>query len=203
MLHVGQNSMQISGVSGSVLDAIQHAGNPVATLTDFEKLYVNFDVPQQKLGLIQVGQSVQVDTDVPGLGSVAATISAIEPQVNTQTRNVTVQASMNNAGNKFQPGMFAFVAVELPETPDMITVPASAIMTSPSGDTAIVVRDISDQEIGVAEIVAINVGRRVGNRAVIDSGLEAGDVLITRGQLRVRPGAQVHVLNEELDSGVE
>jgi multidrug efflux system membrane fusion protein len=70
-------------------------------------------------------------------------------------------------------------------------------MTSPFGNTAVVVRDLSPDNIGTAQIIPIVVGAREGDTAIISDGLQPGDVLITEGQLRVRPGSQVHVLNKD------
>lgn len=69
-------------------------------------------------------------------------------------------------------------------------------MTSASGDAAAVVRELSAENIGTAEIVPIVVGRRIGDQVVITRGLKEGDVVITEGQLRVRTGAELRVVDK-------
>lgn len=170
-------------------------GEPVATLTDLTRLYANFDVPQQELARIKVGQAVQVRIDTAGAEPVQAAITAIEPQVGRDTRNASVQAEVNNKGRTLQPGMYATVSVTLPPEPDALTVPVSAVMTSASGNAAALVRNLSPEGTGQAEIVPIVVGRRVGDQVVVARGLKAGDVVITEGQLRVRPGADLRVVD--------
>lgn len=176
---------------GQYLDA----GEKVVTLTDLGALYVNFDVPQQQLDRLQVGQHVAIRTDSPGASPLDARINAIEPQVGKDTRNATVQAVLNNPKDALRPGMFVSVAVALPAEPGALLVPTTAIMTSASGNTAAVVRGLSAQRTGKADIVPITTGRRIGDQVIVVDGLKAGDVVVTEGQLRIQPGAAVHVVN--------
>ncbi|MDX3894958.1 efflux RND transporter periplasmic adaptor subunit [Pusillimonas sp.] len=171
-------------------------GEPVVTLTDLDSLYANFDVPQQELARVKVGQPVEVRIDTAGVAPVQATISAIEPQIGRGTRNASIQAEVDNADRTLKPGMYATVSVALPPEPDALTLPVSAVMTSASGDAAAVVREISIENVGTAEIVPIVVGRRIGDQVVIARGLKEGDVVITEGQLRVRPGAELRVVDK-------
>ncbi|MGE4405064.1 efflux RND transporter periplasmic adaptor subunit [Pseudomonas sp.] len=176
-------------------------GDPVVTLTDLDNLYANFDVPQQELARVRGGQTVQVRIDTPGVESVQAIISAIEPQVGRDTRNASIQAEVDNRARTLQPGMYATVDVILPPEADALTLPVSAVMTSASGDAAAVVRELSAEKTGKAEIVPIVVGRRIGDQVVIARGLKAGDVVITEGQLRVRPGADLRVVDKPAAAG--
>ncbi|RKP47518.1 efflux RND transporter periplasmic adaptor subunit [Trinickia fusca] len=176
---------------GQYLDA----GEKVVTLTDLGALYVNFDVPQQQLDRLQVGQHVAITTDSPGASPLEARINAIEPQVGKDTRNATVQAVLNNPKEALRPGMFVSVSVALPAERDALLVPTTAVMTSASGNTAAVVRGLSAQRTGKADIVPITTGRHIGDQVVIVDGLKAGDVVVTEGQLRIQPGAAVHVVN--------
>jgi len=173
-----------------------NAGDQAVTLTDLDRLYVNFDVPQQELARINVGQPIEVHRDLAGNEPIKATISAIEPQINRNTRNVTLQAEINNRERHLQPGMYVTVKVVLPAEMDALVLPASAVMTSSAGNTAVVVRDLSDENIGTGDIVPVEVSRRFGDQVVISQGLEAGDVVLTEGQLRVRPGAELRVLEQ-------
>lgn len=173
-----------------------NAGDAAVTLTDLATVYVNFDVPQQELPNLAVGQSVQVRSDAPGAPSLGGRISAIEPQVSPDTRTATVQATFANAARALRPGMYVTTVVELPAEQGAVLVPATAIMTSASGDAAAVVRGLSPEKVGKAEIVPVVTGRRVGDRVVVTRGLAAGDVLVTEGQVRLQPGATVRVVDE-------
>lgn len=175
---------------GQYLDA----GDSVVTITDMDRLHVNFDVPQQQLFRLQVGQQVEVKSDTPGIESQWASINAIEPQVGRDTRNATIQAVLPNTKRTLHPGMYVTVVVSLPAEPDALLVPASAVITSSSGDAALVVRDISAEQSGKADFVPIKAGRRVGDRVIVVHGLQAGDVVVTEGQLRIQPGVDVRVV---------
>lgn len=176
-------------------------GDAAVTLTDLDQLYVNFDVPQQELARVRVGQPIQVGIDTAGVAPVQAVISAIEPQVGRDTRNATVQATVPNSERTLQPGMYATVAVALPAEADALVLPATAVMTSASGDAAVVVRELSPERTGKAEIVPIVVGRRIGDQVVIARGLKAGDVVVTEGQLRVRPDSVLRVVDPAAAGG--
>ncbi|WP_116139991.1 efflux RND transporter periplasmic adaptor subunit [Trinickia diaoshuihuensis] len=172
-----------------------NAGDPIVTLTDLSTLYVNFDVPQRQLERLRVGQRVTVKADALDGSPQQATIDAIEPQVSNETRNATVQATLTNQTGILRPGMYVSVAVALPPEPDALLVPATAVMTSASGSAAAVVRALSADRTGKADIVPITTGRRIGDEIVVTDGLKTGDVVITEGQLRVRPGAAVRVVD--------
>lgn len=176
-------------------------GEAAVTLTDLDHLYANFDVPQEALPRIKIGQTVRVSTDARGDDSVPAIISAIEPQVRRDTRSASIQAQVDNSSGHLQPGMFATVVVLLPPEPDALIVPVSAVITSASGDSAVVVRELSAENIGKADIIPIVVGRRMADSVVVAQGLQAGDVVVTEGQLRVRPGAEVHVFDQSAAIG--
>ena len=118
----------------------------------------------------------------------AARVNAIEPQVGGDTRNVSVQAVMTNPGQVLRPGMYVTARLVLPPQPDALVAPATAIQTSASGDSVIVVRG------GKAVPVPIQAGRRLGDKVVIASGVKPGDVVVIDGQLRVQPGAPVKVV---------
>jgi multidrug efflux system membrane fusion protein len=163
------------------------AGQSIATLTAIDTLHVDFSVPQRDLPKLDIGATVRVTIDVFPDQDFTAIVTAIDPVISAQTRNVTVQATLDNTDGTLRPGMFANVSVSLPSRPDTILVPGTAIQQSASGDVAYLVRD------GVAAIVPVTVGTRLDGRVEVISGLAPGDVLITEGQLRVAPGAAVTI----------
>lgn len=169
-------------------------GDTAASLTDFSQLYVNFNVPQQELSRIRTGQTVQLFSDLPGSEPVQATISAVEPQISRSTRNASIQAKFTNSNRSLQPGMYVTVKVHLPEQPNALILPASAVMTSSAGDTVVVVRDLTANNSGTGDIVPVKLSRRIGDQVIIAQGIQAGDTVLTEGQLRVRPGTPVRVL---------
>ena len=164
-----------------------NAGDPIASLVALDPLYVDFTLPQQDLAKLAVGGQVSVHGDAFPGRTFQARINAIDPMVGSDTRNVSVQATLSNPDELLRPGMYVTAAVQLPPRPDTIVVPSTAINPSASGDTVFVVRQ------GKAELTPVTTGAHVGTRVVVESGLAAGDVVIADGQLRVQPGAPVSV----------
>lgn len=170
------------------------SGETIATLTDSSHLFVDFSVPQQQLQRLQVGASVRVTSDAWPERTFTATVKTIEPHISPDTRNITVRAELPNADNALRPGMFVNVALELPPERNQLVVPNTAIQTTAAGDNVLVIRGPQPQTKGQAEYVRVTVGRRLGDRGVVvSSGLQAGDVIVTEGQLKVPPRAHVQV----------
>ncbi|MDX3885066.1 MAG: efflux RND transporter periplasmic adaptor subunit [Sphingomonas sp.] len=168
-------------------------GDPIATLTALDTLYVDFTVPQQELARLAIGGVVNLASDAWPGRRFTARVNAIEPRIGGDSRNVTVQATVPNPDRALRPGMYVTAALDLPPQRGALVVPATAIQTSASGDSVIVVRGADARKSGKAEIVAVTVGRRFGNQAVIAQGLKPGDVVVSEGQLRVQPGANVSI----------
>jgi multidrug efflux system membrane fusion protein len=164
-----------------------NAGDDIATMAALDKLYVNFTVPQQALIKLVVGGKVTVHTDAFPDKAFTARINAIDPVVGADTRNVAVQATLSNTEQLLRPGIYTTVSIELPQRAGVIAVPTTAIVTSASGDSALVGRE------GTAHVVEVATGQYVGTRVIVENGLKAGDVVIVNGQLRVQPGAAVAV----------
>ncbi|MBY4698030.1 efflux RND transporter periplasmic adaptor subunit [Burkholderia latens] len=169
-------------------------GDPIATLTDLGVLYANFTVPQKELSRVSLGQAVRVTTDAYPGRTFEGHVTAIEPQVGDETRNITVQATVVNAGQLLRPGMYIDAHLALPGRDAVISVPDTAVQTSRAGDTVVVVEQRDGRGVGVARVRQVRAGARERGRIVIEDGLRAGDVVVTTGQLRVAPGAKVQTL---------
>jgi len=171
-------------------------GDAIASLTALDQLYVDFSVPQQDFAKLRVGSPVSVTTDAWPGRTFLARVNAIEPQIGEDTRNITIQAVVANADRALRPGLFVTAALQLPPEHGVLVVPATAIQTSASGESVTVIRGPRAQQEGKAEIVPVTTGRRFGDSVVITGGLKPGDVVVTEGQPRVQPGAQVKVVHK-------
>jgi multidrug efflux system membrane fusion protein len=170
-----------------------NAGDPLATLTAVDPLYVNFSVPQQELARVTVGAVVEVSADAWPGRAFSARVNAIEPVIGTDTRNVSVQALLPNPDRLLRPGMYVTARLVVAPQPNGIAVPATAIQTSASGDSVVLIRGPNREHEGVADVAAVQTGRRIGDLVVVTQGLAAGDVVVSEGQLRVQPGAKLTV----------
>ncbi|ALU91547.1 efflux RND transporter periplasmic adaptor subunit [Herbaspirillum rubrisubalbicans] len=170
-----------------------NAGDAIATLTQADPLYVNFQLPQQDLSRLTVGASVQVSVDaVPGR-VFTGKISSIEPRIDGETRNVAVQAILPNADRLLKSGMYATARLDLPAVEDGIVLPLTAIQTSASGDSVVLVRGADAQGIGKAVAVPVVTGQRLNEEVLVTQGVKAGDIVVMAGQNRLPPGAVVKI----------
>lgn len=168
-------------------------GDKVATLVALDELFVDFSVPQQQLAKLRPGSMVSVRSDAWPGKSFTAIVSAVEPRVDEQTRTLLVEARLANRGRLLRPGMFVKATLELEAIPDALVLPVSAIQTSVQGESVVAVRGARAKSEGVAEFVPVKTGLRFGDSVVVLSGVKAGDVVVTEGQMRIQPGAKVQV----------
>lgn len=168
-------------------------GDEVVSLTDLSRLYVDFSLPQQDLSKLTIGSEVQVRSDAWPDRAFSAKLITVEPRISEETRNVMLRAEMANPDQVLRPGMYVNAALRLPPLPDALVVPATAIQTSAQGDSVVAIRGKNARSEGKAEIVSVKTGQRFGDFVVVTSGLKRGDVVVTEGQLRVQPGANVKV----------
>lgn len=181
------------GIRQANLGQYLNSGQTVVTLTALDTLYAEFSVPQQNLSSIHQGADVALKVDAFPDQTFMAKVNAVEPQVNANTRNIMVQATLENHDETLRPGMYVTASLSLNTRKDALVVPNTAIQTSAQGYSAVVVRGEQAQQSGTAEIVPVQVGERIGNNIVVTSGLRSGDVIVTVGQNRIQPGAQVTV----------
>ena len=174
------------------------AGTPVVPLHSLDPMYVDFTLPQQDVPTLAVGQKVEVTIDAFGDRIFAGAISAINPQVDSSTRNVSIRATIPNADQALRPGMFAEVRVVLPQSDSVIALPATSIHYAPYGDTVYVVEQMKDpagkEYTGVRQQV-VKLGRRQGDQIAILEGIKPGEQIATSGIFKLRPGAGVAVNN--------
>ena len=172
------------------------AGTTIVSLTDLSQLWANFTVPEKDSGQLKVGQAVRLKVDAYPGRSFDAKITAIEPQIATDTRNIRVQATVVNPDNILKPGMFVTTTVVLPDKPPVITVPETAVDYTLYGDSVFVISEKKESD-GKTSLSAVRTfvqtGNRVEGRAEILKGLKAGDKVVAVGQLKLQSGAPVSI----------
>jgi multidrug efflux system membrane fusion protein len=177
------------------------AGTQIVSLTDLSTLFANFTVTEKDSGRLSVGQAVRVSVDAYPGKTFDGKITTIEPQIATDTRNIRVQATINNPGDILKPGMFAEVTVVLPDKPAVITVPETAVEYTLYGDSVYLIKAHKDDDGKTsltAERTFVRTGDRVDGRAVIEKGLKAGDQVAAVGQLKLQSGAAVEISKDPL-----
>jgi multidrug efflux system membrane fusion protein len=185
------------GVRQVDLGQILAAGTAIVTLTNLDRLYVNFTLPEQARSALQLGQTVALRVSAfPGT-SFTGTIATIEPQIDAGTRAIKVQATLDNREHRLLPGMFAAVSVVLPPEPGVVTVPETAIDYSAYGESVYLVRDDGRDAKGEPRLKAVQTFVKVGShhdgRVAILDGVAAGDRVVSAGQIKLHNGAPVSV----------
>jgi membrane fusion protein (multidrug efflux system) len=165
-------------------------GEALVNLEDVSAVKVDFRVPEARVGRVSVGQSVAVRVDAIPNRTFSGTIAAIDPRLDEATRTALVRARVPNPRGELLPGMFARVGVVIGERPNAILVPEQAVV--PIGNDAFVYRVID----GKAAMVKVEIGQRAAGEAEILSGLNPDDLVVTGGQMKIRDGAAVNVINQ-------
>lgn len=174
-------------------------GSPIVPLQSLDPIYVNFTVPQQSVGQMLAGRTVQVTVEgMPGT-EFTGKITAVDSVVDEATRNVQVQATLGNPGATLRPGMFVQAEVVLGERTRVLSLPASAISYAPYGDSVFVVGEVDgpngQKYQGVRQQV-VKLGATRGDQVAVLSGIKPGDSVVTSGVFKLRNGAAVQVNND-------
>jgi multidrug efflux system membrane fusion protein len=170
------------------------AGSKIVSLTDLNELYANFTVPEKDSAQLKVGQIVRIKVDAYPGRTFEGKITTIEPQVAADTRNIRVQATIQNPDHVLKPGMFATATVVLPDKPPVVTVPETAVDYTLYGDSVFLITEkkADDGKTSLSAVrTFVQAGNRVAGRTEILKGLKAGDRVVAVGQLKLQSGAAV------------
>jgi multidrug efflux system membrane fusion protein len=172
------------------------AGTQIVTLTDLSMLYLNFTVTEKDSGNLKVGQTVRILVDAYPGRTFEGKITTIEPQIAAETRNIRVQATIENPEKILKPGMFATTTVVLPDKPPVVTVPETAVDYTLYGDSVYLITEKKEDDGKTSLTVVrtfVRTGNRIDGRAEILSGLKDGDRVVAVGQLKLQSGAAVTI----------
>ncbi|AOS46228.1 Multidrug resistance protein MdtA precursor [Lacunisphaera limnophila] len=173
-------------------------GQPMLPLQKLDSVYVNFSIPQRQLPAIAIGQEVGILVDAFPDRRFAATVTAINAEVDAATRNIAVQATMANPGEVLRAGMFARVEVQMTDAEPQVVVPATAISYASYGNSVFVVEKMKDEAgkeyLGVRQQF-VKLGAARGDLVAVSGGLKAGEQVVTSGVFKLRNGAAVQVNN--------
>ena len=175
-----------------------NSGAPIVSLQSLDKVYVNFSVPQHNLDKLKTGTQVRVTSDATGTTVFTGTLTAVNSLVDEATRNVLVQATIENPEARLRPGIFVNTEVVLPATDKVVAAPASAVAYAPYGDSVYVVEEMKDPAgksyKGVRQQF-VKLGPMRGDLVALMSGVKPGEEIVTSGVFKLRPKAPVSVNN--------
>jgi membrane fusion protein (multidrug efflux system) len=177
-----------------------NAGQQVVALTALDPVFVDFSLPQQELSKLSDGLEVRVKSDATPGREFKGKLTAINSMVDSITRNVLLQATLENHDHALRPGMFAKAEVELPEKHKTVVVPGSAISYAPFGDSVFVIEKKKDEKTGKETQTIrqqfVRVGEARGDFVAITEGLKSGETIVSTGVFKLRNGMPVAINND-------
>ncbi|MFI8480019.1 efflux RND transporter periplasmic adaptor subunit [Pseudomonas sp. NPDC078700] len=183
------------------------SGTSIATLQDISQLYLDFFLPEQDVPQVAVGQTLNFSVSAYPKHVFSARISAINPKVEDSTRNVQVRATLDNPDNKLLPGMFANLQLLLADNSAQTIIPETAVTYTLYGNSVYAVVEKKDEQGNVVkeddgkpQLIAqrrvIETGERRDGQVVVLKGLEAGERVVTSGQLKLDNDAHIKIVDQ-------
>ena len=174
-------------------------GSPVVSLQSLDPVFVDFSLPQQRVGDIAEGLTVAVSSDSYPGHTFEGKVTAVNPDVDPSTRNVRVQATLPNHDARLRPGMFVSVDLILDRSERLLFIPATAVLNAPFGDSVYVLEEKPGAQGAPSSLVVqqrfVRLGTRQGDFVAALEGVKAGERVVSTGVFKLRPGMPVEIDN--------
>jgi membrane fusion protein, multidrug efflux system len=175
-------------------------GDKIVTLQALDSIFCDFYLPQQELSRIKPGQTVVAVTDTYPDKKFKGRISAISPKVDTQTRNVQIEALIANPRHELLPGMYVTIKIQAGAAGRYLTIPRTAVTFNPYGETVYLIGQSAKAADGkmrqTVKQVFVQIGPSRGDQVAILKGIKAGDIVVSSGQLKLKNGSSVNINNK-------
>jgi membrane fusion protein (multidrug efflux system) len=177
------------------------AGTVIVTLQALDPIFLDFVLPQQALHGVTVGQTISATVDAFPGQSFKGKIDAISSKVDLASRNVQIRASLANADRKLRPGMFASVEIATGKPQRLITLPQTAIVYAPFGNSVFLAQN-GEERAGkkeppgsglVAHQAFVQLGETRGDEVAVLEGVSEGATVVTAGQVKLRNGSPLAI----------
>jgi multidrug efflux system membrane fusion protein len=164
----------------------------IVSIRQMDPIYVSFRPPEQDLPMIRQQMAThELDVAVQPAGDtgepIHGVLSFIDNTVDPVSRTIHLRATFANKDSRLWPGQYATVVLTMGQEPNSLVVPSEAIQPGQSGQFVYVIK--ADQTV---EARPVTIKRPLENGTVVE-GVQAGETVVTDGQLRLVPGARVQV----------
>lgn len=183
-----------AGIRKVNLGQFVEAGNGIVSLQSVDPIYADFHLPQQRLADLRPDLDVILQTDAFQGRTFAGRLSAINTEVDEATRNIRLQATIPNPDGLLRAGMFIRIAVLLPDKKDLLTIPATAVLYAPYGNSVYALEDAPGGG-KVARQRFVRLGPTLGDFVAVSEGLKEGEEIVAAGAFKLRGGMAVTVNN--------
>jgi membrane fusion protein (multidrug efflux system) len=181
----------IIGISKAFAGSLVSPGMPLVSLQEQAILKIQFTVSEKYLPLVKTGNKIQFNTELNDEKS-DATVVSTEASVDMQSRNITVQATLVNTGNKLKAGMSAKIYFKSSgEDAKGIFVPTEALIPGGNGYSVFLVKN------GAAKITPVTIANRNDKEAQISNGINNGDTVMISNILRAGDGMPVSIVSNQ------
>ena len=183
-------------------------GAAVVSLQQLDPIYLDFSLPEREIGKMVVVTLIRASVDALPGQVFEGEVTAIEPQVDANTRNFKVQATLPNPDRAMRPGGFAKVGFDLGGARDVVVIPQTAVSFNPYGNAVFVVskvkrkpgeKDMQGKPLTGDKFVVtqrfVKTGATRGDLIAVTDGLKPGEQVVTSGLLKLRNDAEVTINN--------
>ncbi|MEG3657706.1 efflux RND transporter periplasmic adaptor subunit [Arenibacter palladensis] len=183
-------------VSGTVSEKLASEGDyvkqgqPILKVSNLNSVWAEFDAYENQITQFKIGQNIKIVSNAYPNKEFDASVSFIDPVLNTKTRTVGIRAVLENSERLFKPGMFISGKIEssITSPSGQLNIPATAVMWT--GERSLVYIKTNPNE-PVFEMREITLGKRNGEIFTVVSGLQNGDEIVTNGTFTVDAAAQL------------
>jgi len=190
------------GISKVDLGQYLGQGSIIVTLQQLDPIYIDFVVPQKVVSRVKSGQEIEIQVDAFPSKSFKGVITAISSKVDTSSRNIEVRASVANPERNLLPGMFAQIEIEAGSSERFVTLPQTAIVYEPYGNSVYIIeKDSADKKTSqstgfTARQSFVQLGNVRGDQVAVHKGVSPGVLVVVAGQLKLRNGTAVKIENK-------
>lgn len=203
-----QITAPISGRAGAIAikagNLVKDNDTALVTILQTAPIYVSFGVPEQILPEVRQynrEHPLQVQASAANQQVETGKLEFIDNSVDTTTGTIKLKAVFTNADKRLWPGQFVNVKARLRLEHDRVIVPSRSLQTGPQGKYVWVMNP-SDHSVSMRQVDVLRLFQNNDlEEAVVGKGLNAGDVVISEGQMRLMPGAKVHLLKSDAKPG--
>lgn len=186
-------------------------GDPIVSLQALDPIYLDFSLPEQRIGEVVLGLPVRATVDALPGQVFEGRITAVEPLIDTSTRNFKAQATFGNKQGDLRPGAFAHVNFDTGTAQNVIVIPQTAISFNPYGNSVYVIvevprgkdeKDMQGKPLTGSKLLVkqrfVKTGATRGDLVAVTAGLKPGERVVTSGLLKLRNDAEVTINNKVL-----
>jgi membrane fusion protein (multidrug efflux system) len=175
-------------------------GDPLVSLQGLDKVFVDFSLPQQQLAEVKPDLPVKLTTDAIPNREFEGKLTAVNSSIDPTTRNVSLQATLDNQDHALRAGMFGRVKVLLPQKNPTLFIPSTAVSYAPYGNSVFVIEKKSDEKTKQENLILrqqfIRTGETRGDFVAVTDGLKADEQVVSTGVFKLRNGMNVVVDNK-------